>query len=68
MPSVFVRVSGCNLRCTWCDTPYTSWMPEGADMSQEAILKEIAHYPAKHIVITGGEPMLFTTVLPLAQA
>ena len=31
VPSVFIRTSGCNLRCAWCDTPYTSWQPEGAD-------------------------------------
>jgi 7-carboxy-7-deazaguanine synthase len=68
VPSVFVRTSGCNLRCTWCDTPYTSWKPEGVEMSNEAILDEIAKFPARHAVITGGEPMLFAPVVPLTAA
>ncbi|MEO5923728.1 MAG: 7-carboxy-7-deazaguanine synthase QueE [Bryobacteraceae bacterium] len=67
VPSVFVRTSGCNLRCTWCDTPYTSWNPEGAEMSNEAILDQVAAYPAKHVVITGGEPMLFAPVVALTK-
>lgn len=68
VPSVFVRTSGCNLRCSWCDTPYTSWKPEGAELSNDAILQEIAKHPARHTVITGGEPMLFAPVVPLTQA
>jgi 7-carboxy-7-deazaguanine synthase len=68
VPSVFVRTSGCNLRCTWCDTPYTSWRPEGVEMSNTAILDEIAKYPARHTVVTGGEPMLFAPVVPLTAA
>lgn len=58
VPSVFVRTSGCNLRCTWCDTPYASWSPEGLEMSQEEILAEVAKHPARHVVVTGGEPMI----------
>ena len=58
IPSVFIRTSGCNLRCVWCDTPYTSWKPEGKDWSIEKILRQIEGYPSRHIVITGGEPLL----------
>jgi 7-carboxy-7-deazaguanine synthase len=57
-PSVFVRTSGCNLRCTWCDTPYTSWQPEGEDRSIESIAEEVERYGASHVVVTGGEPMI----------
>jgi 7-carboxy-7-deazaguanine synthase len=58
MPSIFVRTSGCNLRCRWCDTPYTSWNPEGAEMSIDEILATVRTYPATHAVVTGGEPMI----------
>ena len=56
--SVFIRTSGCNLRCTFCDTPYASWKPEGETMTVEEILERVSGYPAKHVVITGGEPMI----------
>src|SRR5438477_8448618 len=58
VPSVFVRTSGCNLRCTWCDTPYTSWAPEGIDMTIEQITAEVHRHSASHVVVTGGEPMI----------
>jgi len=58
VPSVFVRTSGCNLRCRWCDTPYTSWKPEGRSWNVKKILGEIDKYPTRHVVITGGEPLL----------
>lgn len=65
--SVFIRTSGCNLRCTWCDTPYTSWKPEGSDQSVEQILKIVSQYPARHMVLTGGEPMLFEESIELCE-
>jgi 7-carboxy-7-deazaguanine synthase len=46
VPSVFVRTSGCNLRCRWCDTPYASWRPEGETLSPETILSTIQSWPA----------------------
>ena len=64
-PSIFVRTSGCNLRCVWCDTPYTSWAPEGSEQPVEAILEEAQRYPARHAVVTGGEPMIAPQVAEL---
>lgn len=68
VPSVFVRASGCNLRCTWCDTPYASWEPEGREMSVGQIIDEIAKHPSKHVVLTGGEPMIMPDVEELCQS
>jgi len=58
IPSVFVRTSGCNLRCNWCDTMYASWQPEGVEMSVDQIVAEVLNHPASHCVLTGGEPMV----------
>ena len=66
-PSVFVRTSGCNLRCRWCDTPYTSWEPEGEERPVDSILEEVAGYGASHVVITGGEPMIAPGIEELTQ-
>jgi 7-carboxy-7-deazaguanine synthase len=68
VPSVFVRTSGCNLRCVWCDTPYTSWKPEGREMSEEEILAPVRSFPARHVVVTGGEPMLLEAMVPLTHS
>ena len=67
VPSVFIRTSGCNLRCAWCDTPYTSWNPEGADLSLDQILDEVKAHPARHVVVTGGEPMISPEIIPLTE-
>jgi 7-carboxy-7-deazaguanine synthase len=66
VPSVFVRTSGCNLRCNWCDTPYASWSPEGGQMSVGEILAEVKKHPARHVVLTGGEPMIAKEIRELA--
>ncbi len=65
--SVFVRSSGCNLRCWYCDTPYTSWRPEGEDLEVEEILRQVAGLDCSHVVVTGGEPMLFAELIPLCR-
>ena len=68
VPSVFVRTSGCNLRCKWCDTPYASWKPEGQKMSIDEIVAEvIKHQGARHVVLTGGEPMIAPGIHSLAS-
>lgn len=59
VPSTFVRLSGCNLRCVWCDTPYASWEPEGPILALGDILNQLLAFPNRHVVVTGGEPMLF---------
>ncbi len=67
VPSIFIRTSGCNLRCRWCDTPYTSWQPEGAEWTLERILDEVKSHGARHVVVTGGEPMIAPEILPLTE-
>lgn len=68
VPSVFVRTSGCNLRCTWCDTPYASWRPEGELLPIATIVDEIQRHPTRHVVLTGGEPMIAPGIHDLAAA
>ena len=67
-PSVFIRTSGCNLRCLWCDTPYASWKPEGTEMKLGGILAEARrNWGARHVVVTGGEPMIQDDIVLLTQ-
>jgi 7-carboxy-7-deazaguanine synthase len=69
VPSVFVRTSGCNLRCTWCDTPYASWNPEGEQRTVAQLVAEVqSHAAARHVVLTGGEPMIAKEIHELAAA
>ncbi len=68
VPSVFVRTSGCNLRCSWCDTPYTSWHPEGDDVVADEILARASAFSAaRHVVLTGGEPMIAPGIVELSR-
>jgi 7-carboxy-7-deazaguanine synthase len=64
--SIFVRTSGCNLRCWFCDTPFASWRPEGQYLTVDQILEQVKKNSAKHVVLTGGEPMIFSTVALLS--
>lgn len=65
VPSIFVRTSGCNLRCWFCDTPFTSWNPEGVDLPVDEVIGQITEWDCPHVVVTGGEPMLWSELIPL---
>lgn len=67
VPSVFVRTSGCNLRCSWCDTPYTSWAPEGVQRTVASLVEEVMAFGARHVVVTGGEPLIAPEVVLLTK-
>ncbi len=68
VPSAFVRASGCNLRCVWCDTPYASWDPQGEEMGVGAIVDRVREFGGQHVVITGGEPMIMPDIVELCDA
>ncbi len=68
VPSFFIRTSGCNLRCRWCDTPYTSWLPEGSRRPVEELVDEAVRSGAGHAVVTGGEPLLQREIGDLTAA
>ncbi len=67
VPSVFIRTSGCNLRCWFCDTPYASWKPEGENITVDDVCQQALALGHKHIVITGGEPMIAPDIERLCQ-
>ena len=67
VPSVFVRTSGCNLRCWFCDTPWASWKPEGRDYAVDEVLADVEEWDCRHTVLTGGEPMLYAETIPLTE-
>ena len=65
LPTVFVRLTGCPMRCTYCDTAYA--FSGGKTMTLAAILAEVARYPARYVTVTGGEPMAQKDCLPLLR-
>lgn len=65
-PTVFVRTTGCNLRCTYCDTKYSYY--EGEFMSVEKVVEKVATFPARYVCLTGGEPLLQKSSLDLMKA
>lgn len=68
VPSWFLRLAGCNLRCTWCDTPYASWKPESVKRTITEVLDEARACGVGHAVLTGGEPMIFPQLVPITHA
>ena len=67
-PSVFLRTTGCNLRCWFCDTPFTSWQPEGSDVPLPELIDKLLGFDCEHVVITGGEPLLPREIESLTDA
>ena len=66
LPTVFVRLMGCPLRCTWCDTTYS--FTGGGPASLESVLAEVAKYPARQVCVTGGEPLAQKDCLSMLTA
>ena len=67
-PSFFIRTAGCNLRCTWCDTPYASWDAAGDQRSVASLVEEVQQSGRRHVVLTGGEPLMFPGLVELNDA
>jgi 7-carboxy-7-deazaguanine synthase len=65
-PTVFIRTTGCNLRCTYCDTQYSYY--DGEWLSLDLILQKVSSFGANYVCITGGEPLLQSAVLDLMNS
>jgi len=68
VPSVFVRLAGCPLRCRWCDTKYAWPESAGTEYTADQIKTKVKSYPANHLIITGGEPMTNPELSELLRA
>jgi 7-carboxy-7-deazaguanine synthase len=64
-PCVFVRLTACDLRCSWCDTPYA--FDEGSKQPLESVLDQVDRFDCPLVEVTGGEPLLQEEVYPLMQ-
>lgn len=67
VPSIFVRLAGCPLRCRWCDTPYAWSARAGKKMTARKIILSIEQYQCQHVVITGGEPLIWSQIPTLSN-
>ena len=65
LPNIFIRTSGCNLRCSYCDTKYA--YEDGKEINIKDILSKIAKYNCKFVCLTGGEPLLQTNIIEFIE-
>ena len=66
LPTTFIRLAGCNLRCTWCDTPYS--FGRGEEHTQEEVIRFVEEAGCQEVCVTGGEPLMQKAVYPLMKA